>query len=145
MDSFRLFRRHSKGRRGEELMLHVKEGWDCMQLAVGDDVIESLWVRITGKANNADVGVCHHHGWMAYRTGVLFCRELRDFSRLFLILLCDFSLPDVNWEYHTMDTDSSRKFLKHVGDNYLVRALWEPTRKGALLDLLLVKQRGSCG
>lgn len=49
MDGFRLFRRHSKGRRGEELMLHVKEGWDCMQLAVGDDMIEILWVRITGK------------------------------------------------------------------------------------------------
>lgn len=75
MDGFRLFRRRSQGRRGEGLMLHVKEGWDCMQLAAGDDMIESLWVRITGKANNADVvvGVYHHRGWMAYSTGILFC------------------------------------------------------------------------
>ena len=57
----------------------------------------------------------------------------------------DFNLPDMNWEYHTEDTNRSRKFLRHVEDNFLVQVLKEPTRKGALLDLLFVKSKGLVG
>ena len=45
-------------------------------------------------------------------------------------------MPDVNWGYHTADTSRSRRFLKHLDDNFIVvQVLREPTRKGALLDL----------
>lgn len=47
-------------------------------------------------------------------------------------------MPDVNWEHHTADTNGSRKFLKHFDDNFLVKELREPTRKGALLSPWLV-------
>lgn len=33
------------------------EGLDCTGLAVGDDVVESLWVRTKGKATKARVAV----------------------------------------------------------------------------------------
>lgn len=51
-----------------------------------------------------------------------------------------FSLPDVNWEYPAADTDRSRRFLKGLDDNFLVQVLRELSRKGALLDLLLVNK-----
>ncbi|GAB0205816.1 hypothetical protein GRJ2_003047200 [Grus japonensis] len=57
----------------------------------------------------------------------------------------DFNLPDINWEHHTADTSRSRSFLKHLDDNFLVQLLKEPTRKGALLDLLLVNREGLMG
>ena len=50
-----------------------------------------------------------------------------------------FNMPNVNWEYHT--ADRNRRFLKHLGDNFLVQVLREPMRKGALLDLLLFVHR----
>lgn len=50
----------------------------------------------------------------------------------------DLAFPDVNWEYHTADTNGSRKFLKHIEDNLLMHVL----RKGALLDLLFVYREG---
>ncbi|KAK4819838.1 hypothetical protein QYF61_012983 [Mycteria americana] len=62
-----------------------------------------------------------------------------------LVLMGDFNFPDVNWEHHIADTNKSRKFLKHVGDNFLVQVPREPTRKGALLDLLLVNREGLVG
>ncbi|GAB0202528.1 mitochondrial enolase superfamily member 1 [Grus japonensis] len=57
----------------------------------------------------------------------------------------DFNLPDINWEHHTADTSRSRSFLKHLDDNFLVQVLKEPTRKGALLDLLLMNREGLLG
>ena len=61
-----------------------------------------------------------------------------------LVLMGDFNFPDVDWEHHTVNTNRSRKFLKHVGDNFLVQVLTEPTRKGALL-VGVCKQRRAHG
>ena len=50
-------------------------------------------------------------------------------------------MPDINREYHVAETKRSRRFPKHVDAIFLVQVLGELTRKGALLDLLLVKRR----
>ena len=61
MDPSRLFRRERQGRRGAGAVLYVKEGLDCTALAAGDDMVESLCVKMKGQANKADVpaGVCY--------------------------------------------------------------------------------------
>ena len=114
---------------------------DCTALVVRDDVVESLWVRTNGKTNNANVvmGVnCRslsQHG----DNNVLFYNKLRETTRsVVLVLTGDFNFPDINWDYCTADTNRSRKILKHFEDNFLIWVLRELTRKGALLDLLLV-------
>lgn len=38
-------------------VLYVREGLDCMALAVSDNTVETLWVRIKEKANKEDVVV----------------------------------------------------------------------------------------
>lgn len=61
------------------------------------------------------------------------------------VIMDDFSLHDINCEHHTADTNTSRRFLKHPDYSFLVQILKEMTRKGAILDLTLLKQRGPCG
>ena len=62
-------------------------------------------------------------------------KELRDASTpAALILTGEFNLPDINWEFHTADTNRPRRFLKHLDDKFLVQVLREPTRKGTLLN-----------
>ena len=51
MDGYTLSRRDRQGRQGGEVALYIKEGLDCTALAVGDDTVESLWVRVRGKVN----------------------------------------------------------------------------------------------
>ncbi|GAB0206625.1 mitochondrial enolase superfamily member 1 [Grus japonensis] len=148
MDGYRLFRRDRQGRRGGGVALYVTEGLDCTELSVGDDTVESLWVRIKGQANKGDVtvGVYYRPPSQDDITDELFFKELREASRsTALVLMGDFNLPDVNWEHHTADTSRSRSFLKHLNDNFLVQVLKEPMRKGALLDLLLVNREGLVG
>ncbi|GAB0190604.1 hypothetical protein GRJ2_001525700 [Grus japonensis] len=148
MDGYRLFRRDRQGRRGGGVALYVTEGLDCTELSVGDDTVESLWVRIKGQANKGDVvvGVYYRPPSQDDATDELFFKELREASRsTALVLMGDFNLPDVNWEHHTADTSRSRSFLKHLDDNFLVQVLKEPMRKGALLDLLLVNREGLVG
>lgn len=38
-----------------------------------------------------------------------------------LVIRGGFKLPDVNWKFYTDDTNSSRRFLKHLNDNLLVQ------------------------
>jgi len=54
----------------------------------------------------------------------------------------DFNFPDINWEYHGVNINRSRKFLKHLEDNFLVQLLRELTRKAVFLDLLFVNREG---
>ena len=52
-------------------------------------------------------------------------------------------MTDINWKYHTTDTNRSTRFLKHLLEipkqlcHFLVKVL-KITRKGDLLDCLLV-------
>lgn len=57
----------------------------------------------------------------------------------------DFNLPEVNWEYHTADTNSSRRFLQHLDGNFLVQVLREPTRKCASLTFVACKKESLVG
>lgn len=55
-------------------------------------------------------------------TNELFLKELRDICRAdTLVLMGDFNLSDMNCEYHTADRSGSRRFLKHLDDNFLVQ------------------------
>ena len=61
VDGYKIFRRERQGKRGGGVALYVRECFDCLELNDGDDKVECVWVRISGKANKADtmVGVCY--------------------------------------------------------------------------------------
>ena len=61
---------------------------------------------------------------------------------LALVLVRDFNFPDTCWKYNTAERDQSWRFLDCVGDNFLTQLVSEPTREGALLDLLFVDREG---
>ncbi|GAB0205778.1 hypothetical protein GRJ2_003043400 [Grus japonensis] len=101
-----------------------------------------------GKANKADVvvGVYYRPPSQENDTDELFYKELRDISRSAApVLMGDFNFPDINREYHTMNTNKTRKFLKHVEDNLLVQVTKEVIRKGVLLELLLMNKEELVG
>ena len=60
MDGYKLFRKDKQGRRGGGVALYVKECFEVTELMTGDNKVESLWVKIRGRADKADilVGVC---------------------------------------------------------------------------------------
>jgi len=53
-----------------------------------------------------------------------------------------FNHPDISWEDHTARQVQSRRFLQSIDDNFLMQVVEEPTRKGALLDLVLTNKEG---
>jgi len=57
----------------------------------------------------------------------------------------DFNLPDICWKLSTAERKQSRRFLECVEDNFLTQLVSEPTRGGALFDLLLTNRGGLVG
>ena len=76
----------------------------------------------------------------------VFYKRLEEVSQLLaLVLVEDFDLPDVCWQYNTAERKQSRRFLECVEGNFRMQLVSEPTRGGASLDLLFTNRGGVVG
>ncbi|GAB0190982.1 hypothetical protein GRJ2_001563500 [Grus japonensis] len=58
----------------------------------------------------------------------------------------DIDHPNICWkDMPTAGHKQSRRFLEHIGDNFLLQVIEEPTRRGAMLDLVLTNKEGLVG
>ncbi|GAB0192671.1 hypothetical protein GRJ2_001732400 [Grus japonensis] len=57
----------------------------------------------------------------------------------------DFNHPDICWRDNTVGHKQSRMFLERFDDNFLLQVIEEPTRRGAVLDLVVTNKEGLVG
>lgn len=77
------------------------EGTECMELTAGNCTVKSLWIRIKGQTKNVDVGDFCRPPSQDADADELFFEELRGTSTATaLVLMGDFSLPEIMWENH---------------------------------------------
>ena len=78
------FRRDKQGWRGDGVALYIRESLNYIGLKV-----EYLWVRIRGKANEADIlmGVYYRQPNQDEGMDELFCKYLADVSQLLALVL----------------------------------------------------------
>uniref|UniRef100_A0A8B9C3Y3 Reverse transcriptase domain-containing protein n=1 Tax=Anser brachyrhynchus TaxID=132585 RepID=A0A8B9C3Y3_9AVES len=148
MSGYRLFRRDRQHRRGGGVALYIRECLDVEELEAGNDKVESLWVRIRGKANKASilVGVCYRPPNQDEETDEEFYRQLAEAAKSSaLVLVGDFNFPDISWKHNTAQRKQSRRFLESMEDSFLTQLVREPTRGGAPLDLLFTNSDGLVG
>jgi len=62
-----------------------------------------------------------------------------------LVLMGDFSHPNICCQGNTAGQKQSRRFLECVDDNFFLQVIEEPTRRGAMLDLVLTSKEGAGG
>ncbi|PKU34200.1 hypothetical protein llap_15501 [Limosa lapponica baueri] len=76
----------------------------------------------------------------------VFYKRLAEVSQSpALVLVGDFNLPDICWEYNTAESRQARRFLECMEDNFLTQLVGEPIRGGASLDLLFPNKEGLVG
>ena len=80
MDGYKLFRKDRQGRRGSGVALYVKECFEVTELMTGDNKVESLCVKIRGRADKADilVGVCYRPPNQDEETDEVFYEQLAE-------------------------------------------------------------------
>ena len=114
----------------------------------GDDKVESLWVKIRGRADKAYilVGVCYRPPNQDEETDESFYEQLAEAARSpALVLMGHFNFPDICWEYNSAQKKQSRRFLECMEDNFLMQMIREPMRGAAPLDLLFTNREGLVG
>jgi len=112
-----------------------------------EEPTESLWVKIKGRAGTGDttVGVCYRPPDQDERVDEALCRHIGKASHSkALVLMGDFNHPNICWRDNTAGHRQARKFLECVEDNFL-QVLEQPTRRGAMLDLVLTNKEGLVG
>ena len=130
------------------MALYVKECFEVTELMTGDDKVESLWVKIRGRTDKADilVGVCYRLPNQDEETDEVFYEQLAEAARSpALVLMGDFNFPNICWEYNLAQKKQSRRFLECMEDNFLMQMIREPARAAAPLDLLFTNREGLVG
>ncbi|GAB0204290.1 hypothetical protein GRJ2_002894600 [Grus japonensis] len=150
MEGYRLFRKDKQGRQGGGITLYVNDQLECMELHLGmeEEPTESLWIRIKGRAGAGDitVGVCYRPPDQGDRADETIYRQIGAASHSqALALMGDFNHLDICWRDNAAECKQSRKFLECVDDNFLLQVIEEPTRRGAMLDLILTNKEGLVG
>ncbi|GAB0209472.1 hypothetical protein GRJ2_003414300 [Grus japonensis] len=150
MEGYRLFRKDRQGRQGGGVALYVNDQLECMELYLGmdEELTESLWVRIKGRAGTGDIiaGVCYRPPNQGDPADEALYRQIGAASRSQApVLMGDFNHPDICWRDNTAGHKQSRRFLECIDDNFLLQVIEEPTRSGAMLDLVLTNKEGLVG
>ncbi|GAB0204485.1 hypothetical protein GRJ2_002914100 [Grus japonensis] len=150
MEGYRLFRKDRQGRQGGGVTLYVNDQLECMELHLGidEELAERLWVRIKRSTGTGDIiaGVCYRPPDQGDRVDEVFYRQLGAPScSQALILMGDFNHPNICWRDNKVGHKQSKRFLECVGDNFLLQVIEEPTRRGAMLDLILTNKEGLVG
>ncbi|GAB0209334.1 hypothetical protein GRJ2_003399100 [Grus japonensis] len=113
-----------------------------------EELTESLWVRIKGRAGTGDIiaEVCYRPPDQEDRVDEALYRQIGAAScSQALVLMADFNHPDICWRDNTAGHKQSRKFLECINDNFLLQVIEEPMRRGAVLDLVLPNKEGLVG
>ena len=147
MEGYVLFRKDRLARRGGGVALYVREQLECIELHLGESnvEVESLWVKIKGQAGKGytDVGGYYRPPDQEEEVDEAFHKQLEIAAcSQALVLIGDFNYPDICWMTNTARHARSRQFLQCIEDNFLMQVVEEPTRGGALLDLILTNKEG---
>ena len=123
----------------------MRDQLECneLHLGEGEELVESLWVRIKGRAGMADVivGVYYRSPDQEDEVNEAFYKQLEVASQFrTLVLMRDFNHPVICWVSNMARHARCRHFLQCVEDNFLMQVVEEPTRWGVLLDLVLSKK-----
>ncbi|GAB0193880.1 mitochondrial enolase superfamily member 1 [Grus japonensis] len=150
MEGYRLFRKDRQGRRGGGIALYINDQLECMELHLGmdEELTKSLWVRIKGRAGAGAIiaGVCYRPPDQGDQADEAICRQIGAASRSqALVLMGDFNHPDICWRDNAAEHKQSRKFMECVDDNFFLHVTEEPTRRGAMLGLILTNKEGLVG
>ncbi|PKU47773.1 nipped-b-like protein [Limosa lapponica baueri] len=145
-EGYKLFRRDRQERRGGGVAAYVSECYESSEIKYSDNRVESVWIRIRANKGYIAVGVCYRPPNQSSEVDEAFYKQLGEILKSFAIVLVgDFNLPDICWEYNTADREQFRRFLECVEDNFLMQLISELTRESALLDLLLVNREELVG
>ena len=92
------------------------------------------------------MGVCYRSPNQDEELDKAFYEQLAEVKRSPAFdLMGDFNFPDISWKYNTAQRKQSRRFLECVEDSFLMQLVGEPTRNGALLDLIFANREGLVG
>ena len=112
------------------MALYIRECFDVVELGVGNDNVESIWIRIRGMANKVDilVGVFYRQPNQDEETDEVFYKQLVEVTQSpALVLMGDLNFPDICWKYNTVLRKQSRRFLECMGHSFLTQLVSEPT------------------
>ena len=144
---YALFRRDRAQRKGGGVCLYVRSD---IKVSMKEDLVdgecddaEVLWVELYTGTHNTKVivGVCYRPPGVNEEVETQLFKQIEMAAKAgTVVLMGDFNYPDIDWKNGTAGTTKGRTFINLLHDNFMVQFVDTPTRKDALLDLVISNQ-----
>ncbi|CAM4708442.1 unnamed protein product [Lepidochelys kempii] len=101
------------------------------------DKTESVWAKIIlgKKATRASLGIVFGVCYRPLGSDLDMDRALFNGN---CVIMGDFNFPDIDWRTSASNNNRAQIFLDVLADGFLHQVVAEPTRRDAILDLVLV-------
>jgi len=107
-------------------------------------LVDQIWCKIRIRnSSELHIGVCYRSPNIEFSkkdNDALLCEMLTEVRGKPLLLMGDFSHPDIDWSSSHGRSPSAQNFVNCVGDAFLTQHVTEGTCNGAILDLVLTSE-----
>lgn len=142
---YKMFRvDRSSGHHGGGVTLYVEETLQPVSYTPANSFPEQVWCHATfNKGERLYIGVCYrtpNSAIYTFDTDAAVLQLIEEFRDKQIMLMGDFNYPEINWCNPGLSLSSSSaagRFQECVEDNFLTQHVTIPTRKDAILDLVL--------
>jgi hypothetical protein len=137
------------GRSGAGVLLFTLSSLKATEFKLATKFPEQIWCQIkTDKVERLTIGVCYrtpNDSIFDFDNHALLRDMIQEISSQHFLLMGDFNYPGIQWSESCL-TDQctvsmeAKLFEDCIDDNFITQHVNVPTRKNAILDLILTKE-----
>ena len=138
-----MFRKDRMGRRGGGVLIYIKETIPAyeVQLQEEADSNEIIWCKLVTGHTTVTIGIVYRCPNITKQNNETIHNATSEVSKGDCIIMGDFNHGNIKWDTLQWTGVEDQKLLCLVQDNFLTQHVFEPTRTGRALDIVLSSQK----
>ena len=138
-----MFRRDRIGRRGEGVILYVKESIQAYEIKLEgeSDYDEAVWCKIVSGNSKLTIGLVYRSPNINEADNIKIQNAIKEVSKGECIIMGDFNHGHIQWKSLESTGGDDQQFLFLIQESFLTQHVIEPTRGENLLDTVLSSQK----
>ena len=138
-----MFRRDRIGRKGEEVILYVKEYIHACEIKLEReaDCDEAVWCKIVSGNSTLTIGLVYRNPNINEEDNTKIQNAIKEVSKGQCMIMGDFNHKHIQWKSLESTGGEGQQFIFLIQDSFLTQHMLEPTNGENELDIVLSSQK----
>ena len=143
LEGYVMFRKDRMGRRGGGVLLYVKDTIPAYEIQLREeaDCEEAIWCKLVTGHKTVTMGVVYRCRNITKERNVKIQNAIREVGKGDCIVMGDFNHGNIQWDTLESTGVEYQQLMCLIQGNFLSQHVFEPTRGGRVLVLVLSSQQ----